>query len=463
MKNRLVIYLIIILLSSLFTHFLFFGHPNETVFDEVHFGKFISGYFTHEYFFDIHPPLAKLLISGAGYLAGFKPGFSFNEIGLQFPDSTYLWMRLVPTMAGILLPIIIFLLALRLGISRAGSFAAGMFVVFDNAILVQSRFILLDSLLLLFGFSALLAYLKYSQQNKAGYLFLAGILGALALSVKWTGATFLALIIILELIVLIKNRKNDRLLKDLVALIAIPLVLYFSIFAIHFALLGKSGPGDAFMTPRFQKTLEGSNYQNDQGIKPLNIFSKFTELNIEMYKANASLTASHPYSSKWFTWPLMVRPIYYWHENTQTVVGKESRIYFMGNPLTWWVSTVAIIYALLSIVYVFADKIRKGQFHNAERKLKNKRFALLGGAFLLNLLPFIGITRAMFLYHYLPALIFAILALVCLIDELPNRNKIFAGLIIASGIVFVFFSPLTYGLPLSSSAYNLRVWLPSWR
>ncbi len=31
------------------------------VFDEVHFGKFISGYIRGTYFFDIHPPAGKLL------------------------------------------------------------------------------------------------------------------------------------------------------------------------------------------------------------------------------------------------------------------------------------------------------------------------------------------------------------------------------------------------------------------
>jgi len=40
---------------SLLTHFAFFGHPESVVFDEVHFGKYISGYYTGEYFFDIHP------------------------------------------------------------------------------------------------------------------------------------------------------------------------------------------------------------------------------------------------------------------------------------------------------------------------------------------------------------------------------------------------------------------------
>src|SRR3989339_678217 len=118
MRNRLIVYILIIILSSMLTHFFFFGHPNETVFDEVHFGKFISGYFTHEYFFDIHPPLGKLLISGMGYITDFKPGFSFAEIGQQFPDRHYLWLRLLPTLAGTLLPIVIFYLILQLGMSR---------------------------------------------------------------------------------------------------------------------------------------------------------------------------------------------------------------------------------------------------------------------------------------------------------------------------------------------------------
>ncbi len=445
------LYPYIIIFASLLTHFLFFGHPNETVFDEVHFGKFISGYFTHEYFFDIHPPLGKLLISGTGYLAGFKPGFSFAEIGQKFPDNTYLWLRLLPTLAGALLPLIIFFLVLRLRFSRIAAFTAAMLVVFENALLVQSRFILLDSFLLLFGFSALLAYFKYAQENKVLYLFLSGTLAALSLSVKWTGATFLAIIVILEIIRLVKERGGYFLLRNLTALIILPFAIYFSVFAIHLSLLTKSGPGDAFMSLGFQKTLAGSAV-NAEGYKPLGLMTKFAELNLKMYGANTNLTAGHPYSSRWYTWPFMARPIYYWHESSLNTAGQESRIYLLGNPVIWWASTAAIIYSLLVMA---SDIIR--------RKPKNKTLAFLGGAFLFNLLPFIGITRAMFLYHYMVGLVFAIMALVYLIDEWPVKNKVFAVLLVVSFLAFLFFLPLTYGLSLTNSAYHLRVWFPSWQ
>ena len=474
----------IIITASLITHFLFFGQPRETVFDEVHFGKFISGYFTHEYFFDIHPPLGKLMISGMGYISDFKPGFSFAEIGQQFPDRHYLWLRLLPTLAGTLLPIVIFYLILQLGMSRLAAFTGGMLVVLENALLVQSRFILLDSFLLLFGFLALLFYFRYKNLNQYSkfhilnyiFLFLAGFFAALAVSVKWTGATFLAIIIILEIIrcrFFPRSYLKATLIKNMLFFVVLPLTVYFLIFALHFSLLSKSGPGDAFMTPKFRKNLIGSTDSKNPEIKALNLFQKFNELNLQMYKSNATLTASHPYSSKWYSWPFMIRPIYYWNEadattnNQQPATNKvESRIYFLGNPVIWWASTVAMFFLIInlipSIFRLVMSWVLKKSHDIANREIKTLP-VLLAGAYLLNLLPFIGIKRAMFLYHYTIGLVFATIALVYLIDQLPRKKKTaFAVLLIASATAFVFFAPLTYGLPLTEKSYNLRVWLQSW-
>src|SRR3989344_9194150 len=115
-------YLLFVLALSVVTHFAFFGHPNETVFDEVHFGKFVSGYYTGEYYFDIHPPLGKLMIAGFAKIADFKPEFSFTEIGKEFPDNKHLALRFLPILAGTLLPLVIFFLALQIGLSRVGAF-----------------------------------------------------------------------------------------------------------------------------------------------------------------------------------------------------------------------------------------------------------------------------------------------------------------------------------------------------
>src|SRR5512147_2287016 len=135
--NKSIILLLLAL--GVITHALWFGTPNSAVFDEVHFGKFVSAYFTHEYYFDIHPPLGKLMLAGWGWLWGFKPGFSFATIGEVYPDKLYLALRFLPALAGALLPLVIFGVARRLRLSLAASALAGILVALDNALLVQTR------------------------------------------------------------------------------------------------------------------------------------------------------------------------------------------------------------------------------------------------------------------------------------------------------------------------------------
>ncbi|CAH1391621.1 unnamed protein product [Nezara viridula] len=56
---------------ALCTRFYRLEEPPNIVFDELHFGKYVGMYVKKIFFFDLHPPLGKLLISGVAYLAGF--------------------------------------------------------------------------------------------------------------------------------------------------------------------------------------------------------------------------------------------------------------------------------------------------------------------------------------------------------------------------------------------------------
>jgi dolichyl-phosphate-mannose-protein mannosyltransferase len=426
---------LIILVLSLATHFAFFSYPAETVFDEVHFGKFISGYFTGEYFFDIHPPLGKLIIVGMAKISGFQPGFSFQNIGQEYPDNSYIWLRFLPKLAGSFLPILIFLIALELGINQKFAFFAGLLVVFENSLLVQSRLILLDAFLLVFGFWGILSYLKFRSSSSVYYLLSAGFFAALAASVKWTGLGFLAIIGLFYLIDWFKSPGKLKLATNgLVFLIVIPFIIYFSIFAVHFSLLDKPGSGDPFHPPDFRQ---------------MNIFEKFKELNTELYQSNARLTTPHPYSSQWFQWPFMNKPIYYWN-STDALVGISEKIYLIGNPLIWWLSTIAVIYSIIFFKKYF---------------MLNTKYLMLLIGYLSNWLPFIFIGRVMFLYHYFTSLIFAILITAYVLNELSQKNKKIAFNTILTGsiILFLFFSPLTYGFQIPNWYYKLMVWLPTWR
>jgi dolichyl-phosphate-mannose-protein mannosyltransferase len=441
---------ILIVFLGLLTRFLFFGLPDNTVFDEVYFGQFITSYFTHEYYFDIHPPLGKLIIAGFAKITGYDPDFKFKEIGQKFPDKQYLLLRFLPTLAGALLPLIIFLLAIELGFSSLAAFFAGLFLILENGLLTQSRLVLMDIFLLLFGFLCLYFYFR-TQNKKLSHpsgILLTSVFGALAFSIKWTGLTFIAIPAVIEIYYILRNKYYYRLIKTAVYFAVVPLLIYFSIFTIHFALLYKSGPGDVFMRRGVQKTLIGNQYQNDPSIAPSNMLQKFMDTNSQMFFSNKHLRSTHPYSSKWYTWPLLYRPIHYWTNSEST--GVKSSIYLIGNIAVWWLSASAVLIAILKFIL------------DSWKRKKDSTLMLLLGGYLFNLLPFIFITRTMYLYHYLSALIFSVLLICYLIDSQKNKKNIFILLGIITIVIFILFAPLTYGLPMTESQVNLRMWFKSW-
>jgi dolichyl-phosphate-mannose-protein mannosyltransferase len=94
--------LTVISVIALALRFYMIWHPNQVVFDEVHFGKFAAYYLRREYFFDVHPPFAKILIAFAGYLAGFKGDFDFENIGDNYVTNgvPYIQMRALSAILG---------------------------------------------------------------------------------------------------------------------------------------------------------------------------------------------------------------------------------------------------------------------------------------------------------------------------------------------------------------------------
>jgi dolichyl-phosphate-mannose-protein mannosyltransferase len=78
-------------------------------FDEVHFGKFAAYYILREYYFDVHPPFAKLLLGLAGWFVGFDGHFDFEAIGDSYTlhHVPYVGMRAMPAVFGSLtIPIV---------------------------------------------------------------------------------------------------------------------------------------------------------------------------------------------------------------------------------------------------------------------------------------------------------------------------------------------------------------------
>src|SRR3990167_5484716 len=142
-------FLLLAVLSFTF-HLSFLSHPSQVVFDEVHFGKFVAAYSTGQYYFDIHPPLGKLMIAGLVKLTGVNPVFDFSQIGENLPTNTLFAMRFLPAFFGALFVLAFSWLAWLISRNKTVALIAGFLMLLDNAVLAQSKFILVDIFLIFF-------------------------------------------------------------------------------------------------------------------------------------------------------------------------------------------------------------------------------------------------------------------------------------------------------------------------
>ncbi|KAF9977574.1 Protein O-mannosyl-transferase 1 [Actinomortierella ambigua] len=251
-------------LLAMWTRFYKISHPDEVVFDEVHFGKFASYYLRRTYFFDVHPPLAKLMIAAMGYFLGYDGHYLFDNIGESYIKNNipYVGLRALPAFLGAATVPLVYLSMREAGYSIVTCFMAAFFVTFDNMMVTQTRLILLDSMLVFFMMCSLYCYIRfYKTRNhvKMVGLFTVATIGAAVLYDLW------------NLLDIRRGLKMSEFMRHFYAraigLILVPFVIYLFWFYVHFEVLKYSGPGDDFMSTEFQETLQGNSMINGIHIK----------------------------------------------------------------------------------------------------------------------------------------------------------------------------------------------------
>ena len=122
-----------LLTAGVFTRMLRLESPKNVVFDEMHYGKYASLYLKNTFFFDSNPPLGKMIIALAGYLAGFDGRFTFDKIGQEYPHELPLFaLRFVPALCGSLLTPTVYLIMTELNIGHYAGGLAAFMVLFGN-------------------------------------------------------------------------------------------------------------------------------------------------------------------------------------------------------------------------------------------------------------------------------------------------------------------------------------------
>ncbi|KAF4123434.1 dolichyl-phosphate-mannose-protein mannosyltransferase [Geosmithia morbida] len=267
----------VITFLAFFTRFWGISHPDEVVFDEVHFGKFASYYLERTYFFDVHPPLGKLLFAFMGWLVGYDGHFHFDNIGDSYITNKvpYVAFRALPAILGALTVSVTYLIMWESGYTVPACVIAASLVLLDNAHIGQTRLILLDATLVFAMVCSILFYIKFYKLRHEPFsrkwwkwLVLTGFALSCDMSTKYVGLFAFFTVgsaVIIDLWDLLDVRRHGGPLslptvaKHFAArafgLIIMPFLFYLFWFQVHFSILTRSGPGDDFMTPAFQETL----------------------------------------------------------------------------------------------------------------------------------------------------------------------------------------------------------------
>lgn len=341
------------------------SYMNSSYFDEIYFARtayeYTQGMETYEW---THPPLGKLIQAIPIYISNYLSPFNY---------------RLMGNISGILMIAVMYVFAKELFKKRKYAIFASLLMAFDTFHFAQTRMGTVDSHLILFILLASYFMVKYTKNNKTFCLLLSGIFFGLSVSVKWTGLYGGIALAIIFFTHLVKNKKLNikNLLKGTLFFVVIPLFIYSSLYLI-------------FPNNKLNHTTNFESIINQQK---------------DMYNYHSKLNATHYFSSKWYTWPISYKPVWY-HQEILNNDTKET-ISGIGNIVIWWMGIIGFLYSLIKLI-----------------REKDKQSFIIVVSMLSLWLPYAFIGRVMFLYHYFPVLPFMMLGIVNLFQSIEEKYKL---------------------------------------
>ncbi|XP_042580590.1 protein O-mannosyl-transferase 1-like [Cyprinus carpio] len=277
--------LVAVTVSALVTRLYGIHFPKAVVFDEVYYGQFLSLYMKHVFFIDESgPPFGHMILALGAYLGGFDGNFVWNRIGAEYTSNVPVWsLRVIPALAGSFCIPLAYLLVVELGYSHSSALGACVLLLMENSLIVQSRFMLLESVLIFFLLLAVLSYLRFHKAHNSSFrwfwLVTSGVSCACGIGVKYMGMFTYFLLLGLAAVhtwhvigdrTLSHGKVVVQILVRFLALVVLPVIMYLGFFYIHLTLLYRSGPHDQMMSSAFQASLEGGLARITQG-QPLDV------------------------------------------------------------------------------------------------------------------------------------------------------------------------------------------------
>lgn len=416
---------------------------NGTYFDEIYHGRTAYEMIHHLYCYEnTHPPLGKAFIA-AGVLI-----FGMNPFGWRF----------MGTLFGVLMVPIIYLFAKRFFRETWICVVTTLLFTFDFMHFVQTRIATIDVFVTLF---IMLSYFfMYCYMQKSFYdtdlkktfipLGLCGIAMGFSWACKWTGIYSAAGLCILFFWQMFKRYReylyavgnpngttegisHNYIRKNFASLfwktIAFCCVFFIVIPGIIYVL-------------SYLPFSDGT----DRGL-----IARVIEAQKTMFDYHHNLDATHPYSSTWYQWPIMYRPMWYYSGELGNL---REGISAFGNPLVWWAGIPASLYM---VWLLWKERDAKAGF-------------LLVG-YLSQYAPWFLVSRVVFIYHYFPSVPFITVMLgysfYRLAKRKPSQEKnwriAILGYTAAAIGLFILFYPVLSGLAIQPEyATKYLKWFENW-
>nr|WP_236650355.1 phospholipid carrier-dependent glycosyltransferase [Kutzneria albida] len=413
----------------------------------------------------VHPPLGKYLIATGEWLFGYD-GWGW---------------RFAPAVAGTLCVFLIVRIGRRLTRSTMLGALAGVLLICDGVSHVQARMGMLDifgELFVIAAFGCLLvdrdvvrsrlataASEGWGGESQWGprlgfrwWRLAAGVSLGLMCAVKWNGLYFIAAFGLLSVVWDATARRAAGVerpwlgtaVRDVAlalwAIVGIALLVYFGSW---WAWFGSETGFDRHVAANALSSLLV--YQQDV----LAFHESLTNANY----------GTHPWESKPWTWPMGLRPMLYYIEQSPSPYAAGcgssqcvSAQMLIGTPAMWWLALPMIGWSLW----------------RAFARLDWRHAAVMVG-YMAGLLPwFTTMSRQMFFFYTTPMAPFLVLGLVLACGDIIGRARagserrntgllvvaIYVGLVVAN---FVWLWPVLNGVPISAAQWQAELWLPSWK
>lgn len=419
-----------------------FDFRSSAYFDEIYYHRTANEYIEGERSYEnTHPPLGKIFMMLGALIFGTNP-FGFRFMG---------------TLLGVLMLPFIYLLVRNLLSSRFIGAVASILLAFDFMHFTQTRISTIDVYVVFFiivMYYFMERYVRLSfYDTKVERTFIplgaCGIAFGLGIASKWTGFYAGAGLAVIFFISLYKRYMEYRYalahpnetVNGIASQTIIQKFVPNTMKTIGFCLLF------FIVVPFVIYTLSYIPFRENGQFGLLN---KMWNNQISMFNYHSNLTATHPYSSLWYEWPIMKRPVFYYSK----ILGNDmyQGISAFGNPLVWWTSIPAMLFT----------------FFMALRK-RNSTASFLSIGLLAQFVPWIFVTRCTFLYHYFPSTPFLIGMICYATMELKKclPKKAFYALVstycLLVIVLFAMFYPVISGMPVSG-AYVTKFlrWTNDW-